>query len=106
MANTTTGQFKRRGTPIIAAMAVISAVLVSAPLFINPSGINSAQETSEATERALAQPIYVDIARAAQLLDSGQAESAGAILDSKRTEPLLITSGGYAEGVMAEDSPT
>ena len=106
MQNTTTVHFKRSAAPLIGILAGFTAILVASPLFINPSRMLFPQQRSEIAEKAISQPIYQEIGKASRLLKEGNADSAGTILDNQRMEPLFVTSGGYADGVMAEDSPT
>ncbi len=103
MQNPTTVTFKRNATPLIGVLAAMMGLMA---LTINSVGWIVPQKKSEVTERALSQPIYQEIARASHLLEDGQVGRAGDILDSVRTEPLLIASGGYGEGAMVEYSPT
>jgi hypothetical protein len=106
MQNSTTVYVKRNIAPAFGILGATIAMLIVVPLFVSPQSVPGAQLNQEVAKKAMAQPIYQDIARSIELLQSGQTSEAGILLDNKRYEAFIITAGGTGEGIMESDSPT
>ena len=106
MQTTTTVRFRRNSSPIMGVLGAIVALCIVGSSFFAPQGALAPQSGSQIAKKAVAQPVYQELAQADKLFCAGQTESAGVILDAERSVDLIISAGGYGEGSMVGDSPT
>jgi hypothetical protein len=98
----------RSATPMIGMLIVLLLVLGGAPLALR-AATGKSNVAAVKGDPALAvdsEATYQDLARAADLLQSGNAAAAQQLIDSKGEEALVVNPGGHGEGALSSFSPT